>query len=176
MRRLGVIALGLIAAVFVIAGGVALGAIPSGNGTIHACYKDVNGQLRVIDDEAGDDCLLSETAISWNQQGTQGNQGPTGTQGPQGGPGSGGLSDFEIVDSISPDVASSFVASLLPGPTGKQRISGGFDILSSPKGAVEIVTSAPYNFGWHVRARIGGNFQGDTWQLRAFALCATVAP
>jgi len=54
-----------------------------GGGVINGCYKTQNGQLRVID-PATDHCLPSETAISWNQTGTQGPPGPTGPAGPTG--------------------------------------------------------------------------------------------
>jgi Collagen triple helix repeat (20 copies) len=54
-----------------------------GGGVINGCYKSQNGQLRVID-PATDHCLPSETAISWNQTGTQGPPGPTGPAGPTG--------------------------------------------------------------------------------------------
>jgi len=175
-----------LAVVLLVAGGVALAAIPSSDGTIYGCYQNQNGQLRVIDDEAGDTCLFSsETAISWNQTGPQGPLGPIGPQGPQGNPGPvgptgpqgpSGLSDIEMVFTTSPLANDLFVAILLPCPSGKQVISGGFDILSPGNGVIEIVTSAPYNFGWHVRARASANFQNNDWQLRAFALCATVAP
>lgn len=164
--------LGLVA-IMLVAGGVALAAIPSGNGTIYACYKNNNGQLRVIDSEAGDTCLPSETAIFWNQEGPQGNPGTVGPTGPQG---PSGLSDIEMVYTTSPLASDPFVAILLPCPSGKQIISGGFDIMSPGGGVIEIVTSAPYNFGWHVRARASADFQDNLWRLRAFALCGMVGP
>jgi hypothetical protein len=47
--------------------GVATGAIPSGDGTITACYSKANGDMRVIDSEAGQTCKASENELSWNQ-------------------------------------------------------------------------------------------------------------
>jgi hypothetical protein len=47
--------------------GVATGAIPSGDGTITACYSKANGDLRVIDSEAGQTCKASENELSWKQ-------------------------------------------------------------------------------------------------------------
>src|SRR5262245_26093622 len=74
---------------------VAAGAVyASGSGVINGCYKTQNGQLRVVG--PGDQCLPSETAISWNEvgptgaQGATGDQGPMGLQGPQGAPGATG--------------------------------------------------------------------------------------
>ena len=180
-------ALGLVVVLVVVGGGVAL-ATHNNSNELHACYNN-SGHLVIIDDPAN--CGNSETAISWNQegpqgpQGPQGNSGPAGSTGPQGNQGSvglagpqgpSGLSDIEMVHSTSPLASDAFVAILLPCPAGKQVISGGFDVMSPGNGVIEIVTSAPYNFGWHVRARASANFQNDLWQLRAFALCATVAP
>jgi type VI secretion system secreted protein Hcp len=85
---------------------IAIGSIPSGDGTITGCYlKTVTnvdiqryGQLRVIDPSqpatlpgGGPNpqgaCLSDEATISWNErgpQGPQGVQGPIGLQGPAG--------------------------------------------------------------------------------------------
>ena len=57
----------------VIAGPAILGpadaAIPdSGTGMIHACYTKNSGATRVIDAEAGEVCLPSETSLSWPGQ------------------------------------------------------------------------------------------------------------
>ncbi len=81
---------------------LAIGAIPSGNGTITGCYITTpnpdgprTGQLRVIDPSlpatipgggvnAQAACLNDEKTITWNQSGPQGPQGPAGAQGPTG--------------------------------------------------------------------------------------------
>ena len=44
---------------------------------IHGCYKNVNGQLRIVDASAK--CRPSESSISWNKKGPQGPAGPAGT-------------------------------------------------------------------------------------------------
>ncbi|MDP3900781.1 MAG: hypothetical protein Q8Q38_00345 [bacterium] len=171
--------LGFVLVLLVAGGGVALATHGNPN-ELHACYKNNNGQMRFVGNPA--DCLPSETAISWNQTGPQGLPGSDGTDGapgpagPQGLPGPSGLSDFELVHAVSPLANSPFVAILLPCPAGKQIISGGFDIMSSGGGVIEIVTSAPYSSGWHVRARASANFQNGAWQLQAYALCASVTP
>ena len=64
-----------------LAAGVAYATIPDSNGAIHACYKNVNGQLRVIDSGS---CGPSETALSWSQTGPQGPAGPQGLTGATG--------------------------------------------------------------------------------------------
>jgi hypothetical protein len=72
---------------------VALAAITvaQGSGVINACFKAQNGQLRLV--SAAGQCLPSEQAISWNQEGVPGAQGPQGPQGAQGEVGPRGPSD-----------------------------------------------------------------------------------
>jgi hypothetical protein len=58
---------------------VAGAAIPdSDDGEIHGCYQKNQGQLRVIDAQAGQACRASEEPLVWNQQGVQGETGPRG--------------------------------------------------------------------------------------------------
>lgn len=82
--------------------GIALAAIPGGDGKISACYAKHGGALRVIDKTKGQACRASERRLVWNQRGlrgvpgsagaagangaagTAGAQGPAGPQGPQG--------------------------------------------------------------------------------------------
>jgi hypothetical protein len=65
-------------------------AIPSSqDGTISACLKK-DGNIKVIDSEAGDSCKKNEQPLSWNVQGplgAQGEQGPPGVRGGAGGAG-----------------------------------------------------------------------------------------
>jgi hypothetical protein len=64
-------------------GGVAVAQV-TGGGTIDACAKKNNGQLRLAGSDA---CGPSETAVSWNVQGETGDpgpQGPKGETGPEG--------------------------------------------------------------------------------------------
>jgi hypothetical protein len=68
-------------------GTVALAAIPGAGGVISGCYDKKEGNLRVIDAQAGKKCERSEAALIWNQTGPQGPQGLPGAQGPAGGPG-----------------------------------------------------------------------------------------
>jgi hypothetical protein len=65
-------------------GGIAIAAIPSADGTIHACRKTSNGTIRIIDVEAGQQCQTGEVLLTWNQRGATGPQGPAGPTGPQG--------------------------------------------------------------------------------------------
>jgi hypothetical protein len=78
LRRVaGPIVLGAAALLAVAA--VAGAAIPdSDDGEIHGCYQKNQGQLRVIDAQAGQACRASEEPLDWNQQGVQGEPGPRG--------------------------------------------------------------------------------------------------
>jgi hypothetical protein len=88
MRRLRGIrpspALGVsLVALGVAAGGVAYAGIPSSDGTIHACYANDTGALRVVDRDTGGpirDCERGSTGLSWSQRGPAGAQGPQGVQ------------------------------------------------------------------------------------------------
>jgi hypothetical protein len=53
-----------IAALVLAAGGFAVAAIPSRDGTIHACYKTKGGDLRIV---KGATCKQGERALSWNR-------------------------------------------------------------------------------------------------------------
>ena len=78
-RARGRLALGALA-LFAVAGGVAFASIPDASGMIHGCYRtsldDQKGQLRVVEDPAS--CRSNETAIQWNEHGTQGPPGQAG--------------------------------------------------------------------------------------------------
>lgn len=94
LRRLGrgsriVLALAVGGALFGVASAVQA-SIPDANGTIHACYKKNNGQLRVIDPSAGDTCKKSENSLTFNQTGPTGARGATGATGARGATGATG--------------------------------------------------------------------------------------
>src|SRR3954447_17520448 len=72
---------------------VGVAAIPSADGTIHACVTTSTCAVRIIDAEAGATCTAgTETSLVWTQQGPT---GPTGPAGPQGdtGPAGGSTTD-----------------------------------------------------------------------------------
>ena len=73
-------------------GAVAAASIPEASNTIHACYLNTGGNLRVIDSAApGAACDgAGETALAWNQSGPQGPAGPKGDTGPAGAAGAKG--------------------------------------------------------------------------------------
>jgi hypothetical protein len=49
----------------VVAAGVAVASIPSGDGTISGCRNSKTGILRVIDADAGQSCLAGESPLAW---------------------------------------------------------------------------------------------------------------
>ena len=63
--------------------------IPAPNGVIRACYKESNGEVRLVD--RASDCRNNESFIKWNQEGPAGPQGPAGPAGPAGPQGPRGL-------------------------------------------------------------------------------------
>ncbi len=82
-RRAGVALIGM--ALFATSA-AAVASIPDPYGTIHACYANKSGALRVID-SAEASCAAKETALEWGfsgQAGPAGPEGPAGAQGPQG--------------------------------------------------------------------------------------------
>jgi type VI secretion system secreted protein Hcp len=67
------------------ASAVGVAAIPSADGTIHACVANADGAVRIIDAEGGATCTAAtEKPLVWNQTGPA---GPAGPAGPQGAPG-----------------------------------------------------------------------------------------
>jgi hypothetical protein len=132
----------LIAAVGLVAGfagRVAWASIPDGN-TIHACYKNDTGVLRVIDPSAGDACKTkSETALDWaqtGQQGIQGIQGVRGQQGANGIAGTDGVSGYQIESATGTTAFDSFfntnVATVNAAcPNGTVSTGIGFDLPST---------------------------------------------
>ena len=105
-----------IVAVFVAASGLAVAAIPSRNGVIHACYKKTGGALRVV---SGGKCPKGSRALAWNQRGLTGGRGatgPPGSTGPQGTPGAKGDAGTAVAYArVAAD------GSLEPGDGGKQN-------------------------------------------------------
>jgi type VI secretion system secreted protein Hcp len=91
---------------------VGVAAIPSADGTIHACITDATGAIRIIDAEANPapTCGQGESALNWNQRGPAGAagpagpagaQGPQGDQGPRGATGDSGPAGFSSPSSSS---------------------------------------------------------------------------
>lgn len=104
---------GLILGFILAVGGVAVASIPDGSGTIHGCYKNSSGMLKVID-SGTQSCASGETPIAWSQTGPPGATGATGPQGNPGVTGSTGLQIYYGQSSISAGDAIRWV--YLPTP------------------------------------------------------------
>ncbi|MGZ4380197.1 MAG: hypothetical protein ACXVZ2_02560 [Gaiellaceae bacterium] len=92
-----------VAAIVVIAAGVAYAAIPDSNGVIHACMLKSTGTIRLIDPSLSSKdlrghCTTLETEVSWSQQGPKGDPGLQGAPGAKGDPGT--LSSLEALNGI----------------------------------------------------------------------------
>lgn len=119
---------GFLSAAIIAGGGVAIAAIPaSDTGEITGCYTIRNGDVRVIDLEAGDTCTKNETQIEWNQTGPAGPAGAIGATGPAGPQGQAGPQG-----EVGP-----------AGPQGQQGPAGpaGADGATGPAGATGVVTT-----------------------------------
>jgi hypothetical protein len=161
-ERFGV--LGWLVAAVLVLGGIAYAAIPDSGGVIHGCYGTSNGQLRVIDDRA-QTCKNGETALSWNQQGPngdkgdQGVQGIQGIQGVQGTPGSKG----DKGDQGIPGVEGPPGISGLEYVSASSTVSGhssGFAVARCPAG--KSAFGGGYNWGGSPQLVSAANFTGDS--------------
>jgi hypothetical protein len=102
--------------------------------------------------------------------------GPVGPQGPQGPAGSPGISGLQRVDVTTSSNSDNSKSLLVNCPTPKKAIGGGARVLGSGANKVAIVASFPDSSGTQWDASAGEVVAtGQTWQLQAYALCATVA-
>jgi collagen triple helix repeat protein len=67
-----------------VSAGVAYATIPDSSGQYHACVLSGQGQVRIIDHDAGQNCKQNEQHVHWSQVGPPGAPGPAGPQGPAG--------------------------------------------------------------------------------------------
>jgi hypothetical protein len=89
-----VLAVLIVAALGLLAGGIAYASIPDSRGVIHGCYQNTSGTLRVIGTNptvGGGKCSNGESALTWNQRGPTGPPGADGTNGTDGTRGPTGL-------------------------------------------------------------------------------------
>ena len=104
--------------------------------------------------------------------GPQGPPGPRGVPGPKGSP---GISGLQRVDSSTSSSSSNSKAVVATCPSGKRVVGGGAQVTGSGANKVSINQSFPDSNG----DRRNGNAvevvaTGASWQLQAYALCATV--
>jgi hypothetical protein len=150
-------ALLILAALFMVAGGIAYAAIPGADGTINGCYKRSDGTLRVIDAEAGATCKPSETAIAWSQ---------TGPPGEDAGP----------VRIATISQSATIPAATIGGidvvcPSGMIAVGGGYNF-NTPGANIVVwknVQSSSSARVWEVGFR---NDSNNAWLVSAYALCS----
>lgn len=154
---------------------VAHAAIPGSGGMISGCYQKAQGQLRVIDAEAGDSCRASEQALSWGQQGPQGAQGvpgpagPQGPAGPKGDPGSTPTLSLYRVSGPSVTIPAGAVRGLFAHCNGSDLATGGG---FNAGGAQSVIQSGPDDqHGWFA---IVANPTGIDAEANAIAQCLKV--
>lgn len=99
--------------------------------------------------------------------------GPQGPQGPAGPPGISGLQRFDVLTSSS---STSPKTAIVACPTGKKPVGGGARVIGNGAGVVSIVENFPDSDTVHWNAKASEVVStAQTWQLQAYALCATVA-
>ena len=139
---MGGLAVGVTASV-VLAGGVAVAAIPStSTGLISGCRNVRTGALRVIDYQAGKRCIpTTERPLTWNAKGVAGPRGLQGIAGPVGAKGAtgatGGTGPIGATGATGPIGAT--------GPKGSARgyarIAASGDVSQSSDGITAVHTS-----------------------------------
>lgn len=99
--------------------------------------------------------------------------GPVGPQGPVGPPGISGLQRFDVVSASNSSSSKTAIASC---PSGKRPVGGGARVIGNGANAVSIIENFPDSDNVHWNAKASEVVAtAQTWQLQAYALCATVA-
>jgi hypothetical protein len=103
---------------------------------------------------------------------------PAGPQGPQGPAGAPGASGYQIVTATSPPAPAAVVTQnvIASCPSGKKAVGGGAEVTGDGKQYVALNDTHPHNegAGWYAEgAEVIQTPQ--SWQVRAYAICATVA-
>ena len=138
---------------FVVAGSIAWASIPDANGVIYACFKNSNGDLRVID-KSTQSCLQTETELNWNQ----------------------GIRGYEVKVAATPSDSQALKSVVIECSPGKNLLSGGARVLPGATLSVALDTSAPaFPDKW-----VAGAHEvvptDDDWELDGFAICAYTSP
>lgn len=160
---------------------------------IHSCVNNTSGEIKVI--AANATCPSNYHSLDWNIQGPAGQQGPIGPVGPQGlqgeqGPqglpgqqgiqgvqGPVGISGLEIVTANSGNQDAARIDVYVECPSGKQVLGGGYSTYGNNLNT-SIVASGPNGSSQWVVTAVTNDYPTSRalWTLRAFAICASVAP
>jgi hypothetical protein len=142
-------------------------AIPAGNGTITACVNN-SGDLKLIDAEAGEVCGKNRKTLTWNQQGPA---GPAGVA---------GIHTVTVAGALNVQPVKAAFALC---PQGELVLGGGAKAFTVANGGewnpihVAITQSYPWETGptqgWGVYANATEGYSSE-WQLRAYAICASL--
>jgi hypothetical protein len=158
---------------------------------IHACVNNTSGEIKIIG--ANSNCPSNYRALDWNIQGPAGQQGPIGpvgpvgpmgpqglqgepgAQGPQGIQGPAGISGLEIVTADSGTQNTDIIYVYAECPAGKQVLGGGFSTAGNNLG-VTVAENGPVNSTQWIAHLAQNDRVARLWSVRAFAICANVAP
>ncbi len=101
--------------------------------------------------------------------------GPTGPQGPAGPPGPPGISGLQRFDVATPSSNSNSKTVVVTCPAGKRVVGGGARAIGNGAVVVSITENFPDSDGVHWNSKANEVVAtAQTWQLQAYALCATV--
>jgi len=98
---------------------------------------------------------------------------PAGPPGPAGSPGISGLQRLDVASTLSNSNSKSVIVTC---PTGKRPVGGGARVIGNGAAVVSITENFPDSDAVHWNAKANEVVAtNQTWQLQAYALCATVA-
>jgi hypothetical protein len=101
---------------------------------------------------------------------------PAGSPGPQGPAGPPGISGLQRFDVLSTSSSSSPKTAIATCPSGKRPVGGGARVIGNGANVVSIIENFPDSDNVHWNAKASEVVAtAQTWQLQAYALCATVA-
>jgi hypothetical protein len=169
MKRGPVIGL-LAVAGLLLTGGIVWATIPDSGGVIHGCYQTSNGNLRVIDTDAGGQCRGGESPLSWS------------VTGPTGPPGATNVVIRTETETIASGETATFTAFCSSGEVatgGGWRLVGGVPTGAPP---VTVLGSVPQSsspepsagetpIGWKVIGAVSQD--GASHNVTVFAVCAS---
>jgi len=153
-------------ALLALAAGVSYAAIPSAGGLISAC-KAKDGNIKLIDKEAGQNCPADKQLVEWNKQGPAGQNGASG---------------YETVFATSATDSSGDKTVFANCPAGKKAVGGGGGVYGpwinggqQIINGVGLVQDHPFNdTGWVSTAEEFVS-TGNAWYLFVKVICADVS-
>jgi hypothetical protein len=147
-------------------------AFGSTGGEIHACVKNVGGNIRIV--AADEACKDNETGLQWNFEGPQGPRGDRGEVGPQGPPGPQGPSGVlgfyrRESDWITVAADGIYVRHWVDCDAGDVATGGGYHFGGDLEGVRVKTTSPGYPHQWFAWVV---NTGPEDVSLKVWAVCA----